>query len=66
MQHDVCNIYGISFFFRNESNHAAETSTGKLNLSAWEHWLVSKAKEERIKMHEKSLQVNSVKFFVVV
>ncbi|XP_053093165.1 coiled-coil domain-containing protein 34 isoform X3 [Pangasianodon hypophthalmus] len=41
---------------RNESLHAEDTSTGKLNLSAWEQWLVSKAKEERIKIHQKSLQ----------
>ncbi|XP_060770685.1 coiled-coil domain-containing protein 34 [Neoarius graeffei] len=46
---------------RNESLHGEDTSTGKLNLSAWEQWLVSKAKEERIKMHQKSLQQQALK-----
>ncbi|MCI4381916.1 hypothetical protein PGIGA_G00257510 [Pangasianodon gigas] len=46
---------------RNESLHAEDTSTGKLNLSAWEQWLVSKAKEERIKIHQKSLQLKALK-----
>ncbi|XP_058263444.1 coiled-coil domain-containing protein 34 [Hemibagrus wyckioides] len=42
---------------RNESPpHADDTATGQLNLSAWEQWLVSKAKEERLKIHQKSLQ----------
>ncbi|KAK3558792.1 hypothetical protein QTP86_028695 [Hemibagrus guttatus] len=41
---------------RNESPHADNTATGQLNLSAWEQWLVTKAKEERIKIHQKSMQ----------
>ncbi|XP_060742775.1 coiled-coil domain-containing protein 34 [Tachysurus vachellii] len=46
---------------RNESPHADDTATGKLNLSAWEQWLVGKAKDERMKIHQKSLQQQALK-----
>lgn len=46
---------------RNESFHAEDTSTEKLNLSAWEQWLVSKAKEERMKMQQNSLEQQALK-----
>ncbi|XP_076863231.1 coiled-coil domain-containing protein 34 isoform X2 [Brachyhypopomus gauderio] len=40
-----------------ESLHAQDAvCTAKLNLSAWEQWVVSKAREERIKMHHKALE----------
>lgn len=48
----------MGLFSRNESPRADDTATGKLNLSAWEQWLVGKAKDERMKIHQKSLQVN--------
>lgn len=43
-----------------ESLLAINTS-GKLNLSAWEQWIVSKAKEERNKMHQKALEQQALK-----
>ncbi|KAI5627112.1 coiled-coil domain-containing protein 34 [Silurus asotus] len=46
---------------RNESHHAEDTLTEKLNLSAWEQWLVSKAKEERTKTHQRSLEQQALK-----
>ncbi|XP_036432139.1 coiled-coil domain-containing protein 34 [Colossoma macropomum] len=44
-----------------ESLCAQNTSTGKLNLSAWEQWVVSKAKEERMKMQQKTLEQEALK-----
>ncbi|KAF5907565.1 coiled-coil domain-containing protein 34-like, partial [Clarias magur] len=46
---------------RNASHHPEDASNARLDLSAWEQWLVSKAKEERIKMHQKSLQEQALK-----
>ncbi|XP_062848875.1 coiled-coil domain-containing protein 34 [Trichomycterus rosablanca] len=45
---------------RNESPHIQDASTAKLNLSAWEQWLVRKAKEDRLKIHQKVLEQQSV------
>ncbi|XP_066525596.1 coiled-coil domain-containing protein 34 isoform X2 [Hoplias malabaricus] len=45
---------------RNESLNA-HGSSAKLNLSAWEQWVVSKAKEERIKMQQKALEQQVLK-----
>ncbi|KAL7867835.1 hypothetical protein SRHO_G00092190 [Serrasalmus rhombeus] len=44
-----------------ESLHAQDASTGTLNLSAWEQWVVSKAKEERMKMQQKALEQEALK-----
>ncbi|XP_072528053.1 coiled-coil domain-containing protein 34 [Salminus brasiliensis] len=44
---------------RNESLHA--NTSQKLNLSAWEQWIVSKAKEERDKIHQKTLEQQTLK-----
>uniref|UniRef100_W5L3H1 Coiled-coil domain containing 34 n=1 Tax=Astyanax mexicanus TaxID=7994 RepID=W5L3H1_ASTMX len=42
---------------RNESESLLAMNTpGKLNLSAWEQWIVSKAQEERSKMQQKALE----------
>ncbi|KAM9497175.1 coiled-coil domain-containing protein 34 [Clarias gariepinus] len=46
---------------RNASHHAEDTFNTRLNLSAWEQWLVSKAKEERIRKHQKSIQEQALK-----
>lgn len=34
-----------------------DKSVSLQNLSAWEHWLVTKAKEERLKLEQKALEV---------
>lgn len=60
MMYAAFTEYDVFVFFRDESLHAEDTSREMLNLSAWEQWLVSKAKEERIKMHQKSLQVDFI------
>ncbi|KAL7858071.1 hypothetical protein AOLI_G00181730 [Acnodon oligacanthus] len=44
-----------------ESLRAQDASTGTLNLSAWEQWVVSKAKEERMKMQQKALEQEALK-----
>ncbi|KAI4905637.1 hypothetical protein NFI96_011328, partial [Prochilodus magdalenae] len=47
---------------RNETLESLrDTSAGKLNLSAWEQWVVSKAKEERIKIQKKALEQQALK-----
>lgn len=34
-----------------------DKSVSLQNLSAWEHWLITKAKEERLKLEQKTLEV---------
>ncbi len=34
------------------------SSSVQFNLSAWEQWIVDKAKEERIRKHQKAMEVD--------
>ena len=44
-----------------------KSSVSLQNLSAWEQWLVTKAKEERLKVEQKALEVQlQISFISVV